>query len=105
MGQMVVRTSDFKVGQNCDLNAAPPEIKQAFDRSTANGKSLVVTLGKKATSEDGKGWYSAIDGAFGVHDCDRAVGRLLLPWWDIFCIGESCAICCNDRMLRNVNHW
>lgn len=63
----------FKVGQNFDLNAASPEIKQAFELGTAAGKEQVLAAGKKAAGEGGKGWvYSTTGGAFGVEYLYRA---------------------------------
>jgi hypothetical protein len=57
----------FKVGQSFDVNAATPSIKQAFERGTADGRSLVASLGKKAAGEGAKGWiYSTSGGAYGV---------------------------------------
>jgi hypothetical protein len=63
----------FKVGESFDLNAAPANIKLAFERATADGKSLVATLGKKAGGEGGKGWvYTTTSGAYGVNYPYRA---------------------------------
>jgi hypothetical protein len=63
----------FKVGQGFDLNAAPPDVKKAFERGTADGKTLVVSLGKKAAGEGGKGWvYNTTGGSFGVNYRERA---------------------------------
>ncbi|HVS37693.1 MAG TPA: DUF1254 domain-containing protein [Gemmataceae bacterium] len=63
----------FKVGQGFDLNAAPSDIKNAFERATADGKTLVVSLGKKAAGEGGKGWvYSTTGGSYGVNYRERA---------------------------------
>jgi hypothetical protein len=57
----------FKVGQNFNVNTAPPAIKQAFERGTDDGRSLVARLGKQAAGEGGKGWiYSTSGGAYGV---------------------------------------
>src|SRR5258706_10258497 len=57
----------FKPGQSFDLNAAPPNIKQAFERGTADGRALVAKLGKEAGGEGGKGWvYTTRSGAYGV---------------------------------------
>jgi hypothetical protein len=57
----------FKPGQSFDLNAAAPNIKQAFERGTADGRALVAKLGKKAGGEGGKGWvYTTRSGAYGV---------------------------------------
>jgi hypothetical protein len=63
----------FHVGQGFDLNGAPPAVKQAFERATADGKKLVVSLGKKAAGEGGKGWvYNTTGGSFGVNYRERA---------------------------------
>jgi hypothetical protein len=63
----------FKVGKSFDLKAAPPAIKKAFERATADGKSLVATLGKKAAGAGGKGWvYNTTGGSFGVNYRERA---------------------------------
>jgi hypothetical protein len=57
----------FKPGQGFDLNAAPPNIKQAFERGAADGRALVAKLGKGAGGEGGKGWvYTTRSGAYGV---------------------------------------
>ena len=45
----------FKVGEKFDLNAAPPTIKAAFERATADGRVLVAALVKKEAGEGGKG--------------------------------------------------
>jgi hypothetical protein len=57
----------FKPGQSFDLNAAQPNVKQAFERGTADGRALVAKLGKEAGGEGGKGWiYTTRSGAYGV---------------------------------------
>jgi hypothetical protein len=57
----------FKSGQSFDLKTAAPNIRQAFERATSDGRSLVTTLGKRAAGEGGKGWvYSTSGGAYGV---------------------------------------
>jgi hypothetical protein len=57
----------FTPGRSFDLNAAPANIKQAFERGTADGKALVAKLGKQAGGEGGKGWvYTTHSGAYGV---------------------------------------
>jgi hypothetical protein len=57
----------FKAGQNFDLDAAPPVIKQAFARATSDGKALVARLGKQAAGAGGKGWiYNVRSADFGV---------------------------------------
>jgi hypothetical protein len=63
----------LKVGQDFDLKAAPPDIKKTFERATADGKTLVASLGKKAAGEGGKGWvYNTTGGSFGVNYRERA---------------------------------
>jgi hypothetical protein len=55
----------FNVGQGFDLNAAPADIKKAFERATADGKALVAKLGK--------GWvYNTSGGSYGVNYLERA---------------------------------
>jgi hypothetical protein len=57
----------FNVGQSFDLNAAPANIKQAFERGTADGRALVAKLGREAGGEGGKGCvYTTRSGAYGV---------------------------------------
>jgi hypothetical protein len=57
----------FKAGQDFNLNAAPPEIKQAFEQATTDGRALVIKLGKQAGGEGGKGWvYTTRSGVYGV---------------------------------------
>jgi hypothetical protein len=57
----------FEVGQDFDLNAAPPDIKKAFEHATADGKKRVAELGKKAAGQGQKGWvYTTRAGAYGV---------------------------------------
>jgi hypothetical protein len=54
----------FKVGQSFDLHVAPPEIKRAFERGTADGKVQVLAEGRKAAGAGGKGWvYTTRGGA------------------------------------------
>jgi hypothetical protein len=68
-----LQRAGFNVGQGFDLNAAPPAIKQAFERATADGKSLVASTGRKAAGEGGKGWvYNTTGGSFGVNYRERA---------------------------------
>jgi hypothetical protein len=63
----------FKVGQNFDLNVTSPSIRQAFERGTTDGKTLVVKLGKEAGGEGQKGWvYTSRSGAYGVDYSYRA---------------------------------
>jgi hypothetical protein len=51
MRSSVYRRAD----QGLNLNAVSPEIKQAFERGTTDGKSIVVVLSKTA-GQGGKGW-------------------------------------------------
>ncbi len=75
----------FKVGESFDLNAIPPEVRRAFERATADGKSLVATLGKKAGGEGGTGWvYTTTSGAYGVNYPYRAAIAYC-------CLGENLA--------------
>jgi len=63
----------FRVGQSFDLNAAPPAIKQAFERATSDGKALVAKLGREAAGAGGKGWvYNVRSADFGVDYAYRA---------------------------------
>jgi hypothetical protein len=63
----------FKAGQRFDLNTAPSNIKQAFERGTADGRALVAKLGKQAGGEGSKGWvYTTRSGAYGVDYSYRA---------------------------------
>jgi hypothetical protein len=63
----------FKAGLSFDVNSAPPHIREEFERGTADGKSLVATLGKKGAGEGGKGWaYTTMAGAYGVNYAYRA---------------------------------
>jgi hypothetical protein len=63
----------FKVGQSFDLAAAPPDIRQAFERGYGDGKALVLAEGKKAAGIGGKGWvYTTRSGAYGVDYLYRA---------------------------------
>jgi hypothetical protein len=57
----------FNVGQGFDLNAAAANVKQAFERGSADGRVLVAKFGKEAGGEGGKGWvYTTRSGAYGV---------------------------------------
>jgi hypothetical protein len=63
----------FKVGQSFDLNAASPEIKQAFERGAADGKAQVLAEGRKVAGEGGKGWvYRTNGGTYGTDYLYRA---------------------------------
>jgi hypothetical protein len=73
----------FKTGQGFDLNATPPNIKQAFERGTMDGKALVTKLAKEAGGEGGKSWvYTLRSGAYGVDYPYRAAIALC-------CLGEN----------------
>jgi hypothetical protein len=73
----------FKVGQNFDLTAAPPLIRQAFERGIADGKALVAKAAKQAGGEGQKGWvYTTRSGVYGVDYLYRAAIALC-------CLGEN----------------
>jgi hypothetical protein len=73
----------FRAGQSFDLAAAPPQIKQAFERGTTDGRALVANLAKEAGGEGGKGWvYTTRSGAYGVDYSYRAAIALC-------CLGEN----------------
>jgi hypothetical protein len=73
----------FKAGQSFDLNGAPPQIKQAFERGAADGRARLAKLGKEAGGEGGKGWvYTTRSGAYGVDYPYRAAIALC-------CLGEN----------------
>jgi hypothetical protein len=73
----------FKAGQNFDLNGAPPQIKQAFERATTDGKASVAKAAKEAGGEGGKGWvYTTRSGVYGVDYLYRAAIALC-------CLGEN----------------
>jgi hypothetical protein len=73
----------FKVGQNFDLNGAPSQIKQAFERASVDGKALVAQAAKQAGGEGQKGWvYTTRSGAYGVDYLYRAAIALC-------CLGEN----------------
>jgi hypothetical protein len=73
----------FKVGQGFDLNTAPSNIKQAFERGTTDGRALVAKLAKEAGGEGGKGWvYTTRSGVYGVDYPYRAAIALC-------CLGEN----------------
>jgi hypothetical protein len=73
----------FTVGSAFDLNTAPPTIKQAFERGTTDGKTLVARLAKEAGGEGGKGWvYTTRSGVYGVDYSYRAAIALC-------CLGEN----------------
>jgi hypothetical protein len=64
----------FKVGHAFDLGAAAPEIRQAFEAGTTDGRALVLSEGRKAAGQGSSGWvYSARGGgAYGVDYVYRA---------------------------------
>jgi hypothetical protein len=71
------------VGQDFDLNSAPPQIKQAFERGTVDGRTLVAKLAKEAGGDGGKGWvYTTRSGVYGVDYPYRAAIALC-------CLGEN----------------
>jgi hypothetical protein len=73
----------FKAGQSFNLNAAPSNIKQAFERGTKDGGALVAKLAKEAGGEGGKGWvYTTRSGVYGVDYPYRAAIALC-------CLGEN----------------
>jgi len=73
----------FRVGQNFDLNATPPAIKQAFERASTDGKTSVAKAAKQASGEGEKGWvYTTRSGAYGVDYLYRAAIALC-------CLGEN----------------
>jgi hypothetical protein len=75
----------FRAGHSFDFKTAPPAIKGAFERATADGKKLVAELGKKESGEGGKGWiYSTNSGAYGVNYPYRAAVAY-------FALGENLA--------------
>jgi hypothetical protein len=73
----------FKAGHSFDLNTAPLNIKQAFERGTADGRVLVAKLAKEAGGERGTGWvYTTRSGVYGVDYPYRAAIALC-------CLGEN----------------
>jgi hypothetical protein len=73
----------FKAGQNFDLNDTPPQIKQAFERASADGKASVAKAAKQAGGEGEKGWvYTTRSGTYGVDYLYRAAIALC-------CLGEN----------------
>jgi hypothetical protein len=73
----------FKVGHSFDLNTTPLNIKQAFERGTAEGRALVAKLAKEAGGELGAGWvYTTRSGVYGVDYPYRAAIALC-------CLGEN----------------
>ena len=74
---------NFKAGQNFDLNAAPPQIKQAFERGSTDGKASVAKAAKEAGGEGGKSWvYTTRSGVYGLDYVYRAAIALC-------CLGEN----------------
>jgi hypothetical protein len=73
----------FKVGAGFDLNTASQDVRQAFERGTADGRTLVAKLAKEASGEGGTGWvYTIRSGAYGVDYPYRAAIALC-------CLGEN----------------
>jgi len=73
----------FKAGQNFDLNGAPAQIKQAFERASTDGKVSVAKAAKQAGGEGEKGWvYTTRSGVYGVDYLYRAAIALC-------CLGEN----------------
>lgn len=63
----------FKVGASFDLNAAPDNLRRAFERARNDGNALVLSEGNKAAGIGGKGWvYTTRSGAYGVDYLYRA---------------------------------
>jgi hypothetical protein len=63
----------FRVGESFDLDASESHIKSAFERGTADGKTLVARLGKKEAGAGSRGWvYSTRSGCYGVDYSYRA---------------------------------
>jgi hypothetical protein len=72
-----------EAGQNFELNGAPPQIKQAFERATTDGKASVAKAARQAGGEGGKGWvYTTRSGVYGVDYLYRAAIALC-------CLGEN----------------
>jgi hypothetical protein len=98
----------FKAGQSFDLDATTPSIKQAFERGTADGRSLVASLGKKAAGEGGKGWvYSTSGGAYGVDYRWRAAIAYALLGENLpqDAIYPSLSVDSESRPLDGSNHY
>jgi hypothetical protein len=77
----------FKLGTAFDLNAASPQIRQAFEQGMTDAKALVLSEGKKAGGEGKglKGWvYTLNSGAYGVDYLYRAAIAQC-------CLGENLA--------------
>jgi hypothetical protein len=73
----------YEAGQNFELNGAPPQIKQAFERATTDGKASVAKAARQAGGEGGKGWvYTTRSGVYGVDYLYRAAIALC-------CLGEN----------------
>lgn len=61
------------VGKSFDLNAAPPAIKSAFERGTADARKELVEEARRSSGEAGRGWaYRLTGGAYGVDYSFRA---------------------------------
>jgi hypothetical protein len=73
----------FNAGRNFDLNGAPPQIKQAFERASRDGKASVAKAAEQASGEGEKDWvYTTRSGAYGVDYLYRAAIALC-------CLGED----------------
>jgi hypothetical protein len=73
----------FNAGRNFDLNGAPPQIKQAFERASGDGKASVAKAARHAGGEGEKGWvYTTRSGVYGVDYLYRAAIALC-------CLGEN----------------
>jgi hypothetical protein len=71
------------VGQGFDLNAASPQIEQAFERAVADGKTSVTNAARQVSGQGGTGWvYTTRSGAYGVDYLYRAAIALC-------CLGEN----------------
>lgn len=98
----------FTVGEKFDLSASKPTIKTAFARATADGRTLVAALGKKAAGEGGKGWiYTTSAGAYGVNYEYRAAVAYFglgmnLPQDAIY---PSLTVDSESRSLDGNNHY
>jgi hypothetical protein len=61
------------VGQSFDLNAASPEIQDAFERGVADARKTLADQARKSSGAAGSGWVYRLDGgAYGVNYTFRA---------------------------------
>jgi hypothetical protein len=73
----------FTAGQKFDLTSATPQIKQAFERASNDGKTMVAKAAREAGGEGRKGWvYTTRSGVYGVDYLYRAAIALC-------CLGEN----------------